>query len=103
MRHVIDESEASCKGTEAEGKFPIFHGGLSQFHTPAAQAYMAPRGYANRQMSRADDKGDCEHKPAKKQRKDTNEAKPCHRSLVATHELLMDSARAREQLVKPSA
>jgi hypothetical protein len=38
------------KRTEAEFNFFVFHGGLSQGHTPEAQAFMASRGYANRQM-----------------------------------------------------
>jgi hypothetical protein len=38
MVHVIKESEAFFKGTEAEGNFFVFHGGLSQWHTPEAQA-----------------------------------------------------------------
>ena len=38
MEHVIKKSEAFFKGTEAEGNFFVFHGGLSQWHTPEAQA-----------------------------------------------------------------
>jgi len=50
MKHVIDTSEAAFKGTVAEGCFFIFHDGLSQWWTPAAQAYMKSRGYEHRQM-----------------------------------------------------
>jgi hypothetical protein len=38
MEHVINKIEAFFKGTEAEGNFFVFHGGLSQWHTPEAQA-----------------------------------------------------------------
>jgi|AntAceMinimDraft_5_1070358.scaffolds.fasta_scaffold25040_2 hypothetical protein len=55
-----------------------------------------------RRCRRVDAKGDCEHKPAKKQRKEALVAKPCHPTLKATCELLMDPVRAREWLAKPT-
>ena len=55
-----------------------------------------------RRCRRVDAKGDCEHKPAKKQRKEALVAKPCHPTLKATCELLMDAVRAREWLAKPT-
>jgi hypothetical protein len=54
-----------------------------------------------RRYRRVDAKGDCEHKPAKRQCKETLLAKPCHPTLEATYELLMGPVRTREQLVKP--
>lgn len=50
MEHVLDKSEAFFEGAEAESNFLVFYGGLSHWHTPEAQAYMAPRRYANREM-----------------------------------------------------
>jgi hypothetical protein len=44
---------------------------------------------------RAYDKSDCEHKPAKRQRKDANDASPYHPSLAATYELLLNPPRAQ--------
>jgi len=38
------------KGAEAESNFFISHGGLAQWHTPEAQAYMESRGHAHWQM-----------------------------------------------------
>jgi hypothetical protein len=37
-----------------------------------------------RRCRRVDAKGDCEHKPAKRQRKETLVARPCHSALEAT-------------------
>jgi hypothetical protein len=56
-----------------------------------------------RRCRRADDKGDCKRKPAKRQHKETLVAKPCHPELEGTCQLLMDSARARAELVKDTA
>jgi hypothetical protein len=36
MKHMIDESEAFFKGTEAESNFFVFHDGLGQWNTPEA-------------------------------------------------------------------
>ena len=54
-----------------------------------------------RRCRRVDAKGDCEHKPAKRQRKETLVAEACHPTIEATYELLIDSVRACEKLVEP--
>jgi hypothetical protein len=53
-----------------------------------------------RRYRRVDAKGDCEHKPAKRQRKEALVAESCHPALEAKYELLMDPPRAREQPVE---
>ena len=50
--------------------------------------------------SRVDAKGDCEHKPAKRQRKEALLDESCHPALEAKYEHLMEPARAREQPVE---
>jgi hypothetical protein len=50
-----------------------------------------------------DAKGNCEHKPAKRQRKEALVVKQCHPVLKATYELRMGPVRARGQLVKPAS
>ena len=48
--HAIDESRRIYAGTEWADSFYIFHDGLTAWWEPEAQAYIAERGFANRQL-----------------------------------------------------
>lgn len=50
MDHVIDESTQAFAGTLRAHTFFIFHDGLSAWWEADAQAHMAARGFANRQI-----------------------------------------------------
>ena len=50
MAHVIDESTKAFAGTSRASTFFIFHDGLSAWWEAEAQAYLASRGFANRQV-----------------------------------------------------
>jgi hypothetical protein len=50
MAHVIDESVKAFEGTSRANTFSIFHDGLSAWWESEAQAYLASRGFANRQI-----------------------------------------------------
>lgn len=50
MAHVIDESTSAFAGTSHASDFFIFHDGLSAWWEGEAQAYLASRGFANRQI-----------------------------------------------------
>jgi hypothetical protein len=55
-----------------------------------------------RRYHRVDAKGDCEHKPAKSQRKEALVAIPCHPTLEATNELLTDPCARASSSLSPS-
>ena len=50
MAHAIDESTRAFEGTSRASTFSIFHDGLSAWWESEAQAYLASRGCANRQI-----------------------------------------------------
>ena len=50
MAHAIDESTRAFEGTSRASTFSIFHDGLSAWWESEAQAYLASRGFANRQI-----------------------------------------------------
>ena len=50
MDHVIEASTAAFTGTSRANTFAIFHDGLSAWWEADAQAYLASRGFANRQI-----------------------------------------------------
>ena len=50
MAHVIDESTSVFAGTSRASDFFIFHNGLSAWWETEAQAYLASRGFAHRQI-----------------------------------------------------